>query len=291
MKPAAFEYVRADSLDEALDALARHGDEAKLLAGGQSLVPMMNLRLARPAVVVDVNRLGLDRIRLVDGGLSVGALTRHAELLADREVARAAPVIPDTLRHIGHPTIRRRGSVGGSIAHADPVAELPALLLLLDGAVTVRSTGGERRIAAADLFQGAFTTGLEPNEIIVEIAFTIPRLRWGAGFVEIAERSGDFAIAAAGVSLTLGEDGRVDDARVVLSGAGGTPLRARAAETMLAGEAVTPALAEAAGHAAVDGVDCHGDLRASAGYRRHLLTVLAADAVKTAGARAGGAAQ
>jgi carbon-monoxide dehydrogenase medium subunit len=290
MKPAPFEYVRAGSLDEALAALAEYGDEARVLAGGQSLVPMMNLRLARPAVLVDVNRLGLTGIEVDEGRISVGALVHHADLLSDPAVAAAAPVIGEAVIHIAHPTIRRRGTAGGSVAHADPTAELAGLLLLLDGDIEARSASATRRIAAGDFFKGAFTTSLDVGEMITRIGFDLPRGKWGACFHEIAERRGDFAIAAVGARLSL-ENGRIEDVRLVLQGAGSVPLRAFGAESDLNGQTMTDDLVAAAGRTATDGLACHDDVRATADYRRELLAVLAADAIRTAYHRAEAAPQ
>ncbi len=286
MKPAPFDYVRAASLDEALASLAEYGDEARVLAGGQSLVPMMNLRLARPAVLIDVNRLDLTGIEVEGGRISVGALVRHADLLGDPAVAAAAPVIGDALRHIAHPTIRRRGTAGGSVAHADPTAELAGLLVLLDGDVEARSAAATRRIAAGDFFKGAFTTDLDAAEMVTRLGFNLPEGRWGASYLEIAERQGDFAIAAVGARLSL-RDGRIEDARLVLQGAGSVALRAPDAEAILDGQLMSDDLVSGASRAATDGLACHDDVRATADYRRQLLAVLAADAIRIAYHRAG----
>lgn len=285
MKPPSFQYLRAESEDHALALLDRYGDEAKLLAGGQSLVPMMNLRVARPAVLIDIGRLAMHGIVAAGPTLSIGALVRHRMLLESGEVARAVPVVAEAVRHIAHPTIRNHGTAGGSIAHADPTAELAALLVLLDGRVTARSLAGTRDIAAAEFFRGAFMTALEPTEMILGLRLDRPEGRSGGCFLEVAERQGDYALAAAAAILSL-EAGKIAAARLVLSGAESVPVRAPAAEAMLRGAALTPELAEAAGRAAVAGHASYADIRASAEYRRDLLAELARRAITTAHSRA-----
>ncbi len=288
MRPYPFQYLRAESLEHALESLAEHGEDARLLAGGQSLVPMMNLRLARPEVLIDIDRLALGEVRVAADRIHIGALARHAAVLDNAGVAAAAPVMSEAIARIGHPSIRRRGTAGGSIAHADPTAEWSALLLLLDGVVAARAKTGARRIAADDFFDSAFETALTPGEMILGLDFQLPRAPWGGAFLEFAERDGDFAIAA--VAVTLGLTGaRIASARVVLSGADTRPRRARAAEDLLLGQAFTGELARAAAATAVEGLDCLEDLRATAAYRRHLFEVLTADALEAAYRRTGAA--
>ncbi len=285
MKPAPFQYARAEDVGHALALLEEHGEDARLLAGGQSLVPMMNLRLARPRILVDIGRLGLNAIRRSGGDLELGPLVRHRMLLENEIVAGAAPVIREAMRYVAHPTVRNLGTAGGSLAHADPTAELPALLVLLDGAVTARKTTGERRIAASDFFQAAFTTNLQPTEMIVDIRFSPPQGRWAGAFLEMAERTGDFAIAAAGAVLVL--DGkRIANARIVLVGAESVPVRAPGVEHALVGETLTDDLARSAGVSSVQNHESYGDVRASAEYRRHLLGELVRRCLLKAHARA-----
>lgn len=286
MRPYPFQYLRAESVEHALEGLAAHGEDARLLAGGQSLVPMMNLRLARPEVLIDIDRLALGEVRVAADRIHVGALARHAAVLDSAAVAAAAPVMPEAIAHIGHPTIRRRGTAGGSIANADPTAEWSALLLLLDGSVAARAKTGAREIAADDFFDSAFETALAPEEMILGLDFQLPRAPWGGAFLEFAERDGDFAIAAVAVTLSLDAD-TIASARVVLSGAETRPLRARAAEDVLLGQVFTGELARAAAAAAVEGLDFLADLRATAAYRRHLFEVLTADALAAAHRRVG----
>lgn len=285
MRPAAFAYVRAEGVAHALALLAEHGEEARPLAGGQSLVPMMNLRLARPEVLVDIDRLPLDRLEIAGGALRIGALVRHARLLADAAVA--APIVAEAVAEIAHPVIRNRGTAGGSVAHADPTAELALLLVLLDGTVLARSAaGGERRIAAADFFRGAFSTALAPGELVTEIEMALPEGPWGGAFVELSERRGDFAIVAVGAAVALAE-GRIREARIACAGATATPVRAPAAEAVLLGAPLATADAAAAGRALAGDRPAFSDIRASAAYRRHLLAVLGRRAVARACARAG----
>ena len=205
MKPAPFDHLPVETVEDAVAALVEHGDRAKVLAGGQSLVPLLNLRLARPAVLVDVNRVaGLDGIE-ANGMLSVGALVRQADALASAAVAEHARLLHEALRHVGHPATRNRGTIGGSIAHADPAAELPAVLLALDGEVDVSGPGGERAIPAADLFLGPFTTSVATNELLTRVR--VPRSSDRRfGFAEIARRHGDFALAGAAVADGSRED-------------------------------------------------------------------------------------
>ena len=289
MKPAPFEYVRASTTQEALAALAEHGDEARPLAGGQSLVPMMNLRLARPSVLVDINGLDARDIRMEGRRISLGALVRHAEILRHGPIIGRASVVEEVVRCVAHPTIRERGTVGGSLAHADPTAELPVLAMLLDGEIEVRSLTDTRQIPAVDFFRGAFSTSLEAGELIVAVHLQLPSRAWGACFLEAAEREGDFALAAAGVRIELSGDS-IAAAAVVLSGARSAPVRASAAEALLAGERPGAELGRAAARAALEGVESYGDIRGSARYRRHLLSVLVEEAVGKACERAGAAA-
>jgi len=289
MKPAPFEYVRAATVQEALAVLAEHGDEARPLAGGQSLVPMMNLRLARPSVLVDINGLdanGIGDIRMEGRRISLGALVRQADILRHGPVIGRASVVEEAVRCVAHPTIRERGTVGGSLAHADPTAELPVLAMLLEGEIEVRSLTSTRQIPAEDFFRGAFSTRLEAGELIVAAHLQLPSHPWGACFLEAAERGGDFALAAAGVRIELSGD-TIAAAAVVLSGARSAPVRAAAAEALLTGERPRAELCHAAARAALEGVESYGDIRGSARYRRHLLSVLVEDAVRKACERAG----
>jgi carbon-monoxide dehydrogenase medium subunit len=228
MKPPPFDYLRAESVDHAIALLADHGEDGKVVAGGQSLIPLLNLRLARPSVLIDVNDLTtLASHAVSDGELLTGALLRHRTLCEDAEIAAANPLRPAAARHIGHPAIRSRGTLGGSIAHADPSAELPMVAVACGATILVESRENEREIAAADFFDGPFTTALEPDELVLGVRW--PALaaedRWG--YSQVAERIGDFAAAAAAVTVLGGE------VRVVVSGVPGSPLRFSAVEEWL----------------------------------------------------------
>jgi carbon-monoxide dehydrogenase medium subunit len=285
MKPAPFEYRDPRALEEALALLAEHGDAAKVLAGGQSLVPMLNFRLARPGVLVDVNRVAaLDALSEDGGLLRLGALVRQRRL--ERWAADRAPLLAAALRLVGHPAIRTRGTVAGSIAHADPAAELPALLLALDGVVVARRRSGQREIRAVDFFQGPLATALEADEMIVETRWRLPSGAAGWGFHEVARRHGDFALAGAVAVVAVHED-RVAEARVAVFGCGPTPLRAEAAEAALRGRRADPSVLAEVGRAAAAPLAPHDDIHASATYRRRVAATLVTRALADAVARAG----
>jgi carbon-monoxide dehydrogenase medium subunit len=289
VKPAPFDYVLAGSAGEAVEALARHRDEAKVLAGGQSLVPMLNLRLSRPAVVVDINGAGeLDYLRESDGTLTVGALARQRKL--ERWAAASVPLIAEALSLVGHAAIRNRGTVAGSIAHADPSSELPALLLCLDGAVVARRAGGERVVSAGDLYVAPLTTTLTPEELVTEVRFALPPPQAGWGFAEVARRHGDFALVGAAALLWRGADGLVAGARLALFGVGATPVRGLAAEAALVGNEPTASRIGEAARAAAARLSPDSDIHATAEYRRRVAAVLAERALTAALARCGRAA-
>src|SRR5579884_1140689 len=257
MKPAPFTYLRPDSLPAALAVLAERGETAKALAGGQSLVPLLNLRLARPEYVVDIGRLpGLDGIALADdGALAVGALVTHRALGESSLVRGRAPLLAECVPLIGHPAIRNRGTVGGSLAHADPAAELPAALVALDATLRVASTRGEREVAAADFFVDLFTTALAPDELLLAARLPPPPPRTGWAVLELARRHGDFALAGAVAGLTLDRAGACEAARLVLFGVGATPVRAHDAEALLMGQRLTDTLLTAAATRATAALD------------------------------------
>jgi carbon-monoxide dehydrogenase medium subunit len=284
VKPAPFDYFAPHDLDEVLERLAELGDDAKILAGGQSLMPMLNLRLARPAALVDINRLaGLDTLAADGGALCVGARVRQRAL--ERWAGAQQPLLAAALRLVGHLAIRNRGTVAGSIAHADPASELPALLLCLDGAVVARSRAGQRTIPAGDFFLGPLTTALRSDELVTETRWPLPGPRAGWGIHEVARRHGDFALAGAVALVEVGGGG-IASARVALFGAGATALRARGVERALRGQRPSPALIEEAAGAAADGLDPPSDLHASAAYRRRVARTLTARALRDAVARA-----
>ena len=292
MKPAPFAYVDPSSVPETLDLLAEYGDQAKLLAGGQSLVPLMNFRLARMSVLIDLNCVA-DLAKLSeegDGLLRLGAMVRQRTLERFAATRPQWSLLCRALSLVGHGAIRTRGTLGGSLAHADPAAELPAILLCHDGAVVARRRGGERTIPAAELFQGPLTTALEPDELLEEVRLPALPADAGWGFEEVARRHGDFALVGVAAVLASDSAGRVRDARLVLFGVGDTPIRASAAERALMGRAATDdqAITEAA-RVAADALDPPTDLQATSAYRRRVARVLSERALAAAAARAGGA--
>ncbi len=288
MKPARFEYVAVESVAEAAEALAETED-ARILAGGQSLVPLMNLRLARPSLLVDVNGVGaLSGLEARNGTLRFGAMCRHRFLETDPAVRMQAPIVAETAGLIGHIGIRNRGTIGGSIAHADPVAELPALLVALGGQVVASSTAGERTIPAAELFAGPFTTSLEPSELLVAVEIPAHSEGDGGAFSEFVLRHGDFATAGVAVILHRGAGGTCDSLRVAGCGLGPTPTDLSAAGEFLLGEsALTDSGAGELGRRVAAASHPSGDVHGSAEYRRELAAVLASDAVRRAWGRAG----
>jgi CO/xanthine dehydrogenase FAD-binding subunit len=289
MKPAPFEYVAPESLGAALDVLARQGGDAKILAGGQSLIPVMNFRLAQPALLVDLNKIAeLDFVRRdEDGGLRIGAMTRQRRLERDPLVAAAAPLLAEAVPFIAHPQIRNRGTLGGSLAHADPAAELPAVAVALGARFRLQRAGGERWVEAGDFFSGLFSTALTPDEVLVEVALPASPPRTGWAFLEVARRHGDYAQVGVAARVTLEEDGRCREARLVFLSVGDAPVEARRAAAGLAGEALSgAAIAAAAETAAREEIDPTGDIHASAAFKRHLARVLTARALARAAERA-----
>ncbi|MBN9113296.1 MAG: xanthine dehydrogenase family protein subunit M [Pseudonocardia sp.] len=288
MKPPCYEYVAPDTLAGALRVRAECEDSV-VLAGGQSLVPTLNFRLANPDTVIDLRRVAeLATIDTRDGMIRVGAMTRQRTLERNEAAFARNPLIRETMEYIAHPVIRNRGTVGGSVAHADPASELPCLLTLLDGELTARSSAGERTISAAEFFEFVFTTALEPEELLVEVAFPVLEPGEGWAFREFARRHGDFAVAGAGATLLLDDAGRIARARLAACGVATTPVRLRAAEDALRGAEPGPEAFRAAGELARDAVTTVDDTAASADYRRHLLGGLVNDVLTRAAARAGG---
>ncbi|HEU0013504.1 MAG TPA: xanthine dehydrogenase family protein subunit M [Longimicrobium sp.] len=275
MKPAPFEYHRPGSVEEAVALLAQHGYDAKLLAGGQSLVPSMNFRLSQPAVLVDLNRIpGLDYIAARNGALRIGTMARQRTAERSAEIARGAPLLAETLPFVAHPQIRNRGTVGGSIAHADPAAEIPAVMLALGARFHVIGPNGDRTIRAEDFFTGLFATALEPEEILLEIEVPPRPARGGWAFDEISRRHGDFALAGLAASVIVDDGGRCTSARIVLLGAGDGPVLARGAADVLEGQSPTADAVRAAADAAAAEIDPPADIHASPAYRRRLVEVL-----------------
>lgn len=290
MKPAAFEYRRPDSLDEALGIFAELGSDAKALAGGQSLVPAMNFRLARPAVLVDLNRL--DPLAYIaespDGGLRIGAMTRQRAAERSPAVAGRASLLFEAMPWIAHPQIRNRGTMGGSLAHADPAAELPAVMVALDARFVVRSRTASRTVPAEGFYTGILTTALRPDELLTEVQIPPPAVRTGTAFMELARRHGDFALVGVAVAMALDERGRCSSARIVLLSVGDGPVLADTAMAALVGSVPTTSrIEEAARLAGETDIDPPSDIHASAAYRRHLARVLVRRAVSQAVGRSG----
>ncbi len=292
MKPAPFEYFRPRTLDEALSLLAEHGSDAKPLAGGQSLIPAMNFRLATPSVLVDLN--AIPRLAYVaqgdSGGLNIGGMTRQRELERSRHVAARVPLISETMPYIAHPAIRNRGTVGGSLAHADPAAELPAVMIALNATMGLVGKSGERAVRAEDFFSGLFSTAIEPGELLVQIRIPPPPERSGFAFEEIARRHGDFALAGVAVAVNLDVDGRCAGARIALLSVGDRPMLSEHASEVLQGHPPSEeGIREAADAVAAQDIDPASDIHASARYRRHLANVLTRRALERAFERARGA--
>jgi CO/xanthine dehydrogenase FAD-binding subunit len=279
VKPAKFDYHCPATLDEALVALGRYQGEARVLAGGQSLVPMMNFRLATPAAIIDLNRIrDLAEVRVANGTVSIGAMARQRQLEFTALVAEKLPLLSEALRWVGHLPTRTRGTIGGSIAHADPAAEIPMILQALAGEVVARGPQGERRIGASDLFLGPLTTALEPDEILTEVR--LPAMPPGAGSAieEFARRKGDFAIAA--IAVMLVRDGeRCTTARLATAGIGHVSVRLREAERILEEKGLGEATIAEAAQRAAELVEPMADHNASADFRRHLTSVLTRRAV------------
>jgi carbon-monoxide dehydrogenase medium subunit len=286
MKPPPFEYHAPASIEETLTLLAEYADEAKVLAGGQSLIPLLSLRLARPGHLIDINGVG-DLASAGNGaGLQLGAMVRHRVVERSDAVRAGNPLVSKAIGYIGHTAIRNRGTIGGSVAHADPAAELPTVLLALGGEVEVRSTRGSRAIAADEFFQGFLTTSLEPDELLTAIRFPAWEAGTGWSFQEFSRRSGDFAVAGVATTLRLGGDDRITEARMAFSGVGATPQRALRAEATLARESPSAQLFVSTAKQAAADLDPPGDLHGSAAYRRHLASVLATRSLQEAYQRA-----
>ena len=290
MKPVAFEYCRPDSLDEALDLLSEFGADASVLAGGLSLGAMLNMRLVRPAAVIDVNRLDeLGTVEARGGAIVTGALVRQAAAMASVELAGGLPLVAEALPHVGHYQTRPRGTLGGSVAHADPSAEIPLCLVTLGGTVTLRSKRKRRTVPAAEFFQGVLTTDRRPEEMVTALGWPARGDGWGYAFEEIAQRRGDFAIVAVAAAARLDGDGRVRDISVGLGGVEDRPFLADTAGSagMAADAATARGIAEAAAAASAPVTD----LQATPEYRRELVRVLGARTISRAFDRARGAAE
>ena len=287
MKPAPFEYFAPASVAEALELLQQWGSDCKVLSGGQSLVPMLNFRLLKPAALVDINPIGeLAYIRQEEASLAIGAGTRQSNVLASPEVLAVCGLVSEALTFASHPAIRNRGSIGGSIAHADPSAELAVVATATEAQLKVNSVRGERTMTAEDFFVDYLTTSLEPDELLTEIRLPTLQGRTGWSFQEVSRRRGDFAVVNAAALISIDEDGRCLQARVVLGGASGVPLRLKSLETGLVGSPLDKGTLEEAAEKCKDGLNPQSDVHASAEYRRDVACVLVRRALEIAATRA-----
>jgi len=289
MKPPRFDYVLPRGLEEALSVLAQHGEQAKVLAGGQSLVPLLNFRLVRPAYLVDLNDVdGLGGVRVADGRLCIGAMTRQRAVETSALVRERCPLLAEAMPQIGHTQIRNRGTIGGSLAHGDPAAELPAVVAALGGELVLQSARGRRVLTPEQFFVGYLTTAVAPDELLVEVRLPVTPPRTGSAFLEVSRRHGDFALVGVAVTLTVDEAGVCTAGAIALTGVGPTPVVAREAARALVGVRPVPAAFEEAGHHVAAGVTPDGDLHASSEYRQHLAGVLTRRALARATERTGG---
>jgi carbon-monoxide dehydrogenase medium subunit len=288
MKLPPFEYKSPTTLDEVLALLAEFGDEAKVLAGGQSLLPLMAMRLARPAIVIDINDVSELAGITLNGSVRIGAMTRHRAAERSETIRQELPIMVAALGNVGHDAIRTRGTIGGSVAHADPAAEMPTVVRTLDGLMIVASLRGTRTIEAESFFEAFLQTNLEPDELLVAIELPRPSGRSGWSFNEFSRRSGDFALVGCAITVELAEDDSISEARIGLSGVAGEPFRAIAAEAILRECAGDDQSVDAAVQAAMDEVSPTADLHGTVAYRRHLVGGLVRRGLDEALARAKG---
>ena len=288
MKPAPFNYIAASSLAHALSLKAEHGDEARFLAGGQSLIPAMNFRLARPSVLIDINGLsdlaGIDRANRAE--IRLGALTRYCDLERDGDFLKTCSLFADALPHIAHPQIRNRGTIGGNLSHADPASELPAIVVAMEATMRIKSATGERQVAASEFFVGVLSTDLQAHEMLVEIAFPTPKPRTGACFMEVARRRGDFALVGIAVVMTLDDARRCSTVRLALCGVGETAVDVSKVAFPLIGRSCTTETIEAVAAGVRDAITPSGNVHATPDYQRHIAGVLAMRAIGAADQRA-----
>jgi carbon-monoxide dehydrogenase medium subunit len=286
MKPASFDYVRAESIEHAVRMLAQAGGDGKIIAGGQSLMPMMNFRLVKPSVLVDINRIpGLDRIEQRGDRLGLGALVRHRVTATDAVIADRIPVLHHAMKHVAHLTVRNRGTFCGSVCHADPAAEMPMMTLLLNGLIHISSETRQRVVAARDFFVTSLVTSLEPDEMVTEIEVDALPIGTGWAFEEFARRHGDYALAAVAVTMAR-RDGVASDTRIALMGVGEMPMRMPELEAMIDGRELSDALINEAVEALRTQITPNSDLNGSADYRRHLAGALTRRALSDAWSRA-----
>jgi aerobic carbon-monoxide dehydrogenase medium subunit len=287
MIPAAFDYIAPHSLDEAVRALAAHGENAKLLAGGHSLLPLLKLRLANPTLLIDLRRIsGLGEINEQDGKIAIGALATHYQIESAELLKKKCPLLPETAREIGDVQVRNRGTIGGSLTHADPAADWPATILALGGELELRGPKGKRTLGAEQFFLGPMTTAIEPNEILTEIRVPISSRRSGSAYQKMAQQASGFAIVGVAVSVRLDGKGRCDEIGIGVTGLSDKAFRARAAEERLHGNKVTAKLIEDSAARVADGIEPLEDLHANGQFRMHLARVYAGRAIQGAVKRA-----
>ena len=283
MKPSSFEYLTPKTVKETIGLLEQYGDEIKVLAGGQSLVPMLNFRVARPKFLVDINGIReLEYIREERGELVIGALTREWAVEKSPLVREKCPILPKAISYIGHLPIRTRGTIGGSLVHADPSAELPIMACALEAKMKIVGPAGERVLRAEEFFMTYLTSAMEAAEILVEVRIPVFAAQTGWSFMELSRRHGDFAIVAVASMLTMGEKGVCQKAKIALGGVAPTPIRARAAEDLLTGKLITEALMAEAGIKAAEATDPESDYHASAEYRKDMARVYTVRSLKEA---------
>jgi aerobic carbon-monoxide dehydrogenase medium subunit len=285
MYPAQFEYVAPETLDEAIKLLAESGGDAKILAGGHSLLPAMKLRLAQPATIIDLRKVpGLNEVKVDSNGTTIGAMVTHANVARSSEIQRALPALAEAASVVGDIQVRNRGTLGGSLAHADPAGDPPAAFLALDGSVVVKGPNGERTIAGTDFFIDILTTALAEDEIVTAITFPVLAAGTGTAYAKFDHPASHYALTGVAAAVKLDGSGNVESVKVGVTGVGPKAYRATSVEEALIGKGAD-AIADAASHAA-DGIDCNDDIHASAEYRAHLATVFTRRALQSAFARA-----
>jgi CO/xanthine dehydrogenase FAD-binding subunit len=288
MKPASFDYYAPNTIEEVIDLKHQHGDDAKFLAGGQSLVPAMNFRIVQPSVLIDLNRVnGLSFIQEDKKVIRIGSMARERHLEFDKAIQKHTPLLHEAVPFIAHPQIRNRGTIGGSIVNADPAAELPVLMLALNAKLKAKNKNAERWIDAKDFFAGMFTTALEPDEVLVEIELPFAEKNTGWSFMEVAPRSGDYAMMGVATLITLGKNKKCKSAKLVYLNAGDGPVEAVEAQKLLEGEVLNDTLIESvASHASEKEITPFGNIHASADFQRHLANSLTKKTLKQALQRA-----
>lgn len=286
MKPAPFEYLRPGTMEEAFALLARHRDQAKVIAGGQSLVPMMNFRMAQPAILIDINGLKELEFHRRDGQhVRIGALARHAVLRDSPVVREACPLVSEAYQYVAHGTVRNRGTLCGSLCHADPAAEMPATMLALDATMVLRSAGGERQVAVADFLQGLYATAVQPDELLVEVRIPVTNSRMGSAFEEVSARKGDFALTLVAALLSL-QGGKIQAAAIAYGGVSDRAMRLEAIEQRLIGQAPSESLFADVAREAANAIEVNEDVHGDREYRRDLIRTLTPRALMRAAARA-----